>query len=254
MCMAQVFQVHRVLCRLLRMAPEPVGMGPEPGPLGSGIRFVRQLPLRRPAGRAPPGEHHAEDLASLVDPELCGLRRWRIRRGDAVASGVEFKPVKWTDQAPVAHDAADRRPHVRSEMRTERVHNSDAAVFAAPRDDLFSEPALLDEFLAENGLARGHEIPPFGKWRQRVDTARDLSASLSGHGVDPVSFPRGCDLTWPPRSRGGRRAARRCESCHPVYRRHPPEQPAGRDVPGLRRTRETNRTGIPLGWLPAPRW
>ena len=109
---AQVSQVHGVLGCFLGMASEPEYVESQFTPLLFSGWLGWQLPLWRPAADPEPGEDHAEDLSGLIYFQFRGSRCRGIRSRNALAGRIVLKPVKRTDEATIAHLAADLRPQV----------------------------------------------------------------------------------------------------------------------------------------------
>ena len=174
----QVRNVHRVLAGFLRMAGEANRPDLEIGPVVIGLRNIRQLPLRGSPAEAPPTEDEAFDLTDFNEVQLRGTggrSRWC---GHALPAGLEFEPVKGTDESP----ADDPRPGLRSQigpqMRAHRFRDADLAGGIRPDDDLFAHPGTLNQSRLLYGVTRGDEEPAFWKWWQRTNVCCLLR---SGH-------------------------------------------------------------------------
>ena len=192
---AQVGQVHRVLCRLLRVAGKPEGLDFKVAPLVSCRRLFGQVPLRRASVDAPPGEDEAENLPRGEDAQPRALGRRRIGSRDAGARRVVGEAVKGTDQSAVAHAPAGCGAQRGSQVRTERPGDADGSLVVAPHDDVLPHPLLLDQCALRYRATVGNEVPPFGKREEGgIVAARDqilfhvlrdtLSMKMHLHGKD----------------------------------------------------------------------
>ena len=181
MRVGQMFQVHGILRRFLWVTSKPQRAESQLAPLPTGGWLIRQIPLWRPAGAAPPGEDHAEDLFGLVDLQLRSSGSRGAGSGDALPGRVELEPVKGTDQATVAHRATNRGSHMRAQVRTERACHTDATFVVAPDDDLLAHPGPLDQLLSQQVLAFCDEIPPLGERGQLADDSERPSLGIRCH-------------------------------------------------------------------------
>ena len=160
-------EVHGVLGRFLRMPREPDAPEFEVGPVGSGRRRVRKVPLRRPSATAPPGKDQTQNFAGVEDLQSGRSGRRRVGRGHALAGDIVLEPVERADKAAVAHAAAGCQPQFGAQMRTDRLGHTDASFPVAPHDNLFTQPGFLKQLLLLYFFAAGDEVPAFGKWRKQ---------------------------------------------------------------------------------------
>ncbi len=78
---------------------------------------------------------------------------YRVREAEANLAARRVALLEEEEKAEIA------------QVRTDRVGHADTACLVAPGDDFLAQPRLLNQFLAQNGLAACDEIPPLGKRR-----------------------------------------------------------------------------------------
>ena len=175
-------EVDRVFRGFLGMAPEPDA--PELGiaPVRRAALRRGELPLRRPPADAVPGEDQPLELPRLVPRQPGGLRRRRVRRGDAPAGRVVLVAVERADEAAVAHPAAGLGPEIGAQMRADRPGDADRAAGIAPGDDPCAQPGLPDERLPFQRRAAGDEVPAL---RERMERGRGIVLVSVGRHLNP---------------------------------------------------------------------
>ena len=175
-------EVHRVLGRVLRMPREADAPEFEFGPVGSGRRRVRKVPLGRPSAAAPPRKDQTQNFAGFEHLQFGGPGRRDVGRGHALAGDIVLETVERADEAAVTHAASGFRPQFGSQMRTDRLGHTDASFPVAPHDNLFAQSGFLEQLLLLYLLRLAMKYQPSGKGKSKGRPLRSFRLAVIGIG------------------------------------------------------------------------